>query len=158
MSQIKDTARWVPTGPSRTIRQSDEISIDGQISGLLTRRNRLLEDLAQVDQKLAELRDDAVGKERVEEAAAGARWFPVRGEQLAQGKFAVPEGLDREDLNRRLSNILVEERRGRRGIEGLELLVAFQSEGGRILSVRTRRPGDTDWIRRFEAITSGPGH
>lgn len=158
MSQIKDTARGIPTGPTDTLRQSAGISIDGQISGLLARRGRLLEELASVDRKLAELRETAAGHAKKASRASGARWFPVRGEQLAAGGFALPPGLDRDDLNRRLAKILVEEKRRGRPLDGLELLVAFAPEGGRILSVRSRRPGDGDWVRRFEAITPGPGH
>lgn len=111
-----------------------------------------------MDRKLAELRSEATGKARGERTAADSRWFPIRGEQLAAGGFASPPELDREDLNRRLAKILVEERRHGRPVDGLELLVAFQPSGGRVLSVRSRRPGDSDWVRRFEAMTKGPGH
>lgn len=157
MSQIKDTARWVPTGSSRPLRQTGAISIDGQISGLLSRRKRLLGELASVDRKIAELRSEATGRARGEDAAGDSRWFPLRGEQLASGGFASPPELDREDLNRRLAKILVEERRQGRPVDGLELLVAFRPSGGRVLSVRTRRTGDSDWVRRFETVTPGPG-
>ncbi len=154
MSQIKDTARWVPTGPSRTLRQTGPIAIDGQISGLLTRRNRLLEELASVDAKLADLRSAAAGGG----AATTARWLPLRGEQLRKGAFAVPPELDRDDLDRRLAGILVDERRSGLALDGLEILVSFRSDEGRVLSVKTRRTGEAEWIRRFEAVTPGPGH
>lgn len=157
MSQIKDTARWVPTGPSRTLRQTGPIAIDGQISGLLTRRNRLLEELAAVDAKLADLRSAAVAS-GAGGAAAKARWLPLRGEQLRTGAFAVPPELDREDLDRRLAGILVDERRRGLALDGLEVLVSFRSDEGRVLAVKTRRTGESEWIRRFEAVTPGPGH
>lgn len=158
MSQIKDTARWVPTGSSKSLRQTGTNAIDGQISGLLARRNRLIEELASVDTKLADLRVTASGRAPAEPSEKDSRWFPIRGEQLIAGGFAVPPGLDREDLNRRVAAILVDERRGGKPIDGLELLVGFAARGGHVLSVRTRRSGDADWIRRFEALGRAGGH
>ncbi len=111
-----------------------------------------------MDQKLEELRAAAGGRARSAAGDRDSRWFPIRGDQLVAGGFAVPQGLDRDDLNRRLAKILVDERRHGRPLDGLELLVAFRSTGGRILSVQSRRSGDAEWVRRFEAVTRGEGH
>lgn len=110
-----------------------------------------------MDAKLADLRSAAAGRRAGGEAGT-ARSFPLRGEQLRRGAFAVPPELDRDDLDRRLAGILVDERRCGRALDGLEILVSFRSDEGRVLSVKTRRMGEAEWIRRFEAATRGPGH
>jgi len=156
MSQIKDTARSLRTTPPRAHRQSGPRAIDGQISGLLTRRNALVEELAAVDRKLQELSAAAARRGEASDHARASRWLPLRGEELLPGGFVAPPGLDAEDLNRRLAKILIDERRQGRPVDGLELLVAFRPVGGRVLSVRTRRSGESDWVRRFEA--RGVGH
>ncbi len=109
-----------------------------------------------VDQKLAELRAVVSARAGGDEGEDESRWFPIRGDQLVAGGFVAPAGLDQEDLNRRVGRILVDERRHGQPVDGLELLVAFQPAGGRVLSVRTRRAGEPDWVRRFEAGV--PGH
>ena len=65
-------------------------------------------------------------------------------------------GPRRRDAGR--AGILVEDRRCGRALDGLEILVSFRSDEGRVLSVKTRRMGEAEWIRRFEAATRGPGH
>ncbi len=156
MSQIKDSARLLPTWPSESLRSSGSIAIGGQISGLLTRRNRLVEELAEIDAKLADLRSVAANDPA---AALGAACsFPLRGEQLRAGGFAIPSSLDRADLNRRLAGVLSDDRKRGLALDGLEILVSFQPQDGRVLSVRTRRAGEADWTARFEAGHVGAGH
>lgn len=158
MSQIKDTASGVSNDSLDSFRPSDEISIDARISGLLATRTRLLRELTRVDRRLAELRVEAAARTQDGAGDGGLRWFPVLGEQLASGRFALPPGLDAADLGRRAVEVLAEEKRQGRQPEGLEFLIAFRPESGRVLSVRTRRPGGGPWIRRFESVTPVPGH
>jgi len=157
MSQIKDTAGAVLRRPTEALRPLAAEAIDGQISGLLLRRRRLVEELTAVDREIRDLRGSTrAGPGRGREGGA-PQWFPLRGEQLLAGDFTAPDGLDEQDLHRRLRKIVLDEGRRGRPLDGLELLVAFLPAGGRILSVRTRRPGDADWVRRFEATRPGHG-
>lgn len=159
MSQIKDTARGLFSGRSGTLRPVGAGAIDGQISGLLARRARLAKELVEIDRKLVELQSAAGRKATGDPADPAPRWFPIRGEQLLAGAFAPPEGLDRDDLNRRLGKVLLDEQREGRPVDGLEILVGFLPPKGRVLSVRTRRPGEADWAQRFEAFGKGrSGH
>ena len=158
MTQIKDNARWVPAGESSSHRHVAPNAIDGQISGLLSRRAHLLRQLAEVDKKLAQLRTEAAAQRAADDSAEGARWFSLRGEQVRSRGLVVPGSLDEGDLRRRLEKVLEEEGSAGRPVDGLEMLVAFEPGGGRVLSVQTRRPGEMDWVRRFEAASLGPGH
>ncbi|MBM4268306.1 MAG: hypothetical protein FJ144_17140 [Deltaproteobacteria bacterium] len=146
MSQIKDG------GLAMKGRGADRAGIDARIGTLLARRARLLEVLARVDTEIVDLRAKAARAASADESQSGAaRWFPLRGEQIGHIAFALPPGLDREDLHRRLEKIVLDERRDGRRVDGLEVLVGFQPASGRVLAVRTRRTGDGAWQPRFEA-------
>jgi hypothetical protein len=159
MTQIKEgpvircspEGRGVPSGSPA----ADSGDLRRLIRSLLERRAELANALSAVDLELVELGRRLGGFGDPSSSAEALGRLALRGDGVVAGRYGVPSVLDREDLERRLSNIRQVEAREGVGAHGLELLVRYQRASGRVVAIDVRRSGEPSWQRRFEA--PGPG-
>lgn len=130
------------------------ISPGSRLPELLARRADLAHRLARLDAEIARIVADGAESPRAPSGQRDDLFFAIRGDELARGADRAPSGVDRADLQRRLSALR------RTGIlrsahdPALEVLIGYRGKDGSISSIRTRRSGESAWVRRF-AIRPG---
>ncbi len=135
--------------------ESPALSPGQRLAGLLARRSDLASRLARLDAEIAALVSEEAAPPAGPSGQPGDPSFAVRGDELGQGIVPAPPDVDRADLRRRLETLR------RSGIlrsardPGLEVLVDYRHGDGRILSIRTRRVGESDWVTRFQLRQPG---